>query len=56
MIEPEMAFCDLEGDMDLAEEFVKYLVQDALDNNQGDLDIFNKFIDKGLRGSGNTHR
>jgi len=49
MIEPEMAFCDLEGDMDLAEEFVKYLVQDALDNHQGDLDIFCRFVDKGLR-------
>lgn len=48
MIEPEMAFCDLEGDMDLAEEFVKYLVTDALNNNEGDLDIFNKFVDKGL--------
>ncbi len=49
MIEPEMAFCDLEGDMDLAEEFVKYLVQDALENNEGDLDIFCKFVDKSLR-------
>jgi len=48
MIEPEMAFCDLEGDMDLAEEFVKYLVRDALNNNEGDLDIFNRFVDKGL--------
>jgi asparaginyl-tRNA synthetase len=48
MIEPEMAFCDLEGDMDLAEEFVKYLVLDALNNNEGDLDIFNRFVDKGL--------
>ena len=48
MIEPEMAFCDLEGDMDLAEEFVKYLVKDALENNEGDLEIFNKFVDKGL--------
>ena len=48
MIEPEMAFCDLEGDMDLAEEFVKYLVTDALNNNEGDLDIFNRFVDKGL--------
>ena len=48
MIEPEMAFCDLEGDMDLAEEFVKYLVQDTLENNEGDLEIFNKFVDKGL--------
>ena len=49
MIEPEMAFCDLEGDMDLAEEFVKYLVQDALDNSEDDLEIFCKFVDKGLR-------
>ncbi|MFC4994016.1 asparagine--tRNA ligase [Rubritalea tangerina] len=48
MVEPEMAFCDLEGDMDLAEEFVKYLVEDALENNEGDLQIFNKFVDKGL--------
>ncbi|BCX49087.1 asparagine--tRNA ligase [Haloferula helveola] len=49
MIEPEMAFCDLEGDMDLAEEMVKYLVAEALENQDGDLSIFEKFIDKGLR-------
>lgn len=49
MIEPEMAFCDLEGDMDLAEEMVKYLVTEALENQDGDLSIFEKFIDKGLR-------
>ena len=49
MIEPEMAFCNLEGDMDLAEEFIKYLVKDVLDNNEGDLSIFEKFVDKGLR-------
>lgn len=48
MIEPEMAFCDLEGNMDLAEEFVKYLVNDALENSEGDIEIFNKFVDKGL--------
>ena len=48
MVEPEMAFCDLEGDMDLAEEFVKYLVRNALDNSEGDLDIFARFVDKGL--------
>ena len=48
MIEPEMAFCDLEGDMDLAEEFVKYLIMDTLNNNEGDLEIFNKFVDKQL--------
>jgi len=49
MIEPEVAFCDLEGDMDLAEELVKYLVNEALENNEGDLAIFEKFVDKGLR-------
>lgn len=48
MIEPEMAFCDLAQDMDLAEEFVKYLITDTLNNNEGDLEIFNKFVDKQL--------
>lgn len=49
MIEPEVAFCDLEGDMDLAESLVKYLVRETLENNEGDLAIFEKFVDKGLR-------
>ena len=49
MIEPEMAFCDLQGDMDLAEEMVKYLVKEALDGQDGDLAIFERFVDKGLR-------
>jgi len=49
MIEPEVAFCDLEGDMDLAEDLVKFLVQEMLNNNEGDLTIFEKFVDKGLR-------
>ncbi len=49
MIEPEVAFCDLEGDMDLAEALVKYLVSEALENSEGDLAIFEKFVDKGLR-------
>ncbi len=49
MIEPEMAFCNLEGDMDLAEDFIKFLVKDVLENNEGDLSIFEKFVDKGLR-------
>lgn len=48
MIEPEMAFCDLAGDMDLAEEMMKYLVADALENCAEDLSFFNKFVDKGL--------
>ncbi|MEI8038152.1 MAG: asparagine--tRNA ligase [Verrucomicrobiota bacterium] len=49
MIEPEMAFCDLEGDMDLAEELVKFLVTEMLENHEGDLAIFEKFVDQGLR-------
>jgi asparaginyl-tRNA synthetase len=49
MIEPEMAFCDLAGDMDLAEAFLKHLVRDTLDRNEGDLAIFVRFVDKGLR-------
>lgn len=48
MIEPEMAFCDLPGDMDLAEEMIKYLVDDALENCREDLEFFNRFVDKGL--------
>jgi len=48
MIEPEMAFCDLEGDMDLAEEIVKYLVQDIRSNCPDELGLFAKFVDKEL--------
>jgi asparaginyl-tRNA synthetase len=48
MIEPEMAFCDLAGDMDLAEEMVKYLVDDMLANCEEDLGLFGGFVDKGL--------
>lgn len=49
MIEPEVAFCDLEGDMDLAENFVKYLVRTMLDDKSGDMDFFCQFVDKSLR-------
>ena len=49
MIEPEMAFCDLEGDMETAEAFIRHLVQTMLDDTSGDLDFFCKFVDKGLR-------
>ncbi len=48
MIEPEMAFCDLEQDMDVAEAFVKHLVRDMLDNNREDIEFFNRFVDKTL--------
>lgn len=48
MIEPEMAFCDLEGNMDLAEELVKYLVRDIRENCSEELGLFGKFVDKEL--------
>jgi asparaginyl-tRNA synthetase len=48
MIEPEMAFCDLEGDMDLAEELVKYLVRDIREKCPDELGLFAKFVDKEL--------
>ena len=48
MVEPEMAFCDLEGDMDLGEEMVKYLVTYAMETCSDDLELFAKFVDKGL--------
>ena len=48
MIEPEIAFCDLEGDMALAEEMVQYLVKDTLEHCAEDLELFNKFVDKTL--------
>ena len=48
MIEPEIAFCDLQGNMDLAEEFVKYLIRDAKEHCAGDLEFFSKFVDKEL--------
>lgn len=46
MVEPEMAFCDLEGDMDLAEDFLKYVFNFVLENCPEDMEFFNKRIDK----------
>ena len=48
MIEPEMAFYDIKDNMDLAEEFIKYCVQWALDNCMDDLEFLNKMIDNEL--------
>ena len=48
MIEPEMAFYDLNDNMDLAEDFVKYLIRYALDNCHDDLEFLNNMIDKEL--------
>jgi asparaginyl-tRNA synthetase len=49
MVEPEVAFCDLQGDMDLAEALIKFLVTEMLERSEGDLTIFEKFVDKNLR-------
>ncbi|MFG6099597.1 asparagine--tRNA ligase [Leptothoe sp. ISB3NOV94-8A] len=46
MMEPEMAFCDLEGNMDLAEEFLKFVFKYVLDACPDDMEFFNKRIDK----------
>ena len=46
MVEPEMAFYDLDDDMDLAEEFIKYLLVDVLENCSKDMEFFNQRIDK----------
>jgi asparaginyl-tRNA synthetase len=48
MIEPEMAFCDLQGDMDLGEEFIKAMAQYAREHCADDLALFAKFVDKTL--------
>ena len=48
MIEPEVAFNDITDNMDLAEDFIKYLVQYALDNNMDDLQFLNDMFDKEL--------
>src|SRR6478672_1784836 len=48
MIEPEMAFCNLEGDMSLAEEFIKAMAAYALEHCAEDLGLFGKFVDKGV--------
>ena len=48
MIEPEMAFCDLAGDMDCAEGMVKHVINHVLKNCKEELDFLNAFVDKGL--------
>ena len=48
MVEPEMAFCDLEGNMDLAEKFFKYLITYARRELPEEMDFFNKYICKDL--------
>ncbi len=48
MIEPEMAFCDLEGNMEIAEEFLKYVFSRVLNRCEEDMAFFSKFIEKGI--------
>ncbi len=49
MIEPEIAFCDLDGDMDIMESMLKYVVKYVLDNCKDEIDLFDKFVEKGLK-------
>ena len=48
MIEPEIAFCDLEGLMNIEEDMLKYIVKYVLDNCKEEMEFFDKFIEKGL--------
>lgn len=48
MIEPEIAFADLDDDMMLAESMLKYIISYVLENAKEEMDFFNKFVDKGL--------
>ena len=48
MMEPEMAFCDLQKNMDIAEEMIKYIISYVLEHCPEEMQFFNSFIDKGL--------
>ena len=48
MIEPEIAFADLEANMDLAEDMIKYIVKYVMDECPEEMEFFNQFIEKGL--------
>lgn len=48
MIEPEMAFCDITGNMNVAEDFIKYILKYVLDNCAEDMNFFNSMIEKGI--------
>jgi asparaginyl-tRNA synthetase len=48
MVEPEMAFCDLGGNMDLGEELVRELTTYAIDTCSEDLELFARWVDKKL--------
>jgi asparaginyl-tRNA synthetase len=48
MIEPEMAFCDIYGNMDIAEDFLKYVLKDVYENCREDLEFFDKWVQQGV--------
>ncbi|MFQ7473275.1 MAG: asparagine--tRNA ligase [Anaerovoracaceae bacterium] len=48
MIEPEMAFADLEDNMNVAEAMIKYIINYVMENAPEEMEFFNKFVDKGL--------
>ena len=48
MIEPEIAFCDLEGDMEIMEEMLKYVVSYVLEHCKDEMKFLDKFVEKGL--------
>ena len=48
MIEPEMAFCDLAGDMDVAEAMIKHIIRTVMEKCPQEMAFFNSFVDKGL--------
>ena len=48
MVEPEIAFADLQDDMDLAEDLLKHVIADVLATCPDEMDLFNRFVDKGL--------
>lgn len=50
MIEPEIAFADLDDNMELAEDMLKYIINYVMENAPEEMEFFNKFIDKGLIG------
>ena len=49
MIEPEMAFCDLAGDMDVAEAMIKHIINTVMEKCPDEMNFFNSFVDKGLK-------
>jgi asparaginyl-tRNA synthetase len=48
MVEPEMAFCDLKGDMAVAERFIRAIIGSVLDRCEDDIALFDKWVEKGL--------